>query len=107
MSLINQNKWNHVPLLIGTNHDEGTLFLLFIPFVISGFHFLFTAENYDRLLMHFFNNNRMTIDLIKEKYLVHKNYYANNSAVTLRDYYFLCDTRRIARAITQIGHEPV
>eukprot|EP00463_Aulacantha_scolymantha_P001410 TRINITY_DN2020_c0_g1_i1.p1 TRINITY_DN2020_c0_g1~~TRINITY_DN2020_c0_g1_i1.p1 ORF type:complete len:229 (+),score=18.26 TRINITY_DN2020_c0_g1_i1:446-1132(+) len=54
LSLLEKGTFNQVPLIIGTNHDEGSAFVLAAPLVVRGFKFPVDAKMFDLALNHFF-----------------------------------------------------
>jgi para-nitrobenzyl esterase len=90
---------NDVPLIIGTNMNEGSMFLLLLPFVVPGASFPISDEALNLTLTKFFNSS-VAEDVMDNVYPIQK--FKNNdarSATILRDYIFICPTRRAARAL--------
>lgn len=97
LNLISKGKFNRVPLIAGTNHDEGTIFVPFMLFVIKGFKLPVTDQNVVDTLNHFFDED--DVEPILKMYPVSDfkdNFF--RLAFILRDNTFLCSTRRLARA---------
>lgn len=90
--MISDGKWNKVPLLIGTNQNEGNLFDFFLPKNWEHvFHFL---------LEHFFPDPS-EFKAITEFYNISATDKDIKSKVgqLTTDYFFTCSTRRALRAI--------
>lgn len=92
-------KGNNVPVLIGTNQREGSLFLFWVPQRFPGVdkifgpvigHFLPNATSLHRALTAY---NISATD----------KYDKQEAEVLLTDYFFKCATRRIVRAMRKAG----
>lgn len=101
ISIIRKGKFNNVPLLIGTNHDEGTILVPVFPILVRDFHFPIDAESYDLALMHFFDDDKLTVNKIKKAYPNASHDYWTACSEFTRDYLFTCATRRLVKSITQ------
>ena len=95
-------KLHDVPTVIGTVHDEGTIFVPLVPFAINGgdFPVVFplTEEGYTRTLNHFFNETLS--DNVKMFYGTGMS-PTKRADTVLRDALFACPARAILRAITE------
>eukprot|EP00054_Salpingoeca_dolichothecata_P025327 m.176714 g.176714 ORF g.176714 m.176714 type:complete len:169 (+) comp25312_c0_seq7:109-615(+) len=91
-----------VPLIIGTNMDEGQSFILQFYQVQPGMHVPMSDADADHLLGHIFNSS--TVEQLDDFYppVVYKN---NNDRIAyiMRDYFFACDSRRVVRILEQHG----
>jgi para-nitrobenzyl esterase len=99
LNLIKQGAGSQVPLIAGTNHDEGSIFVPAMPLIVPGVHFPFDEHDVNLTLLHFFANSVPTVNSIILQYPL--NFYSDPSeqaAVILRDYFFVCATRRVLRA---------
>eukprot|EP00053_Salpingoeca_punica_P010022 m.90251 g.90251 ORF g.90251 m.90251 type:complete len:595 (+) comp15255_c0_seq2:47-1831(+) len=102
INLLTAGRFARVPVILGTNLDEGTIFLVMTPQVVPGSGLPITAEGLMMVLKHVFNDS--AADAIN-------NYYQPSSfksepdraARILRDWMFTCNTRRTARAISSYG----
>eukprot|EP01060_Flectonema_neradi_P040264 TRINITY_DN9109_c0_g3_i3.p1 TRINITY_DN9109_c0_g3~~TRINITY_DN9109_c0_g3_i3.p1 ORF type:complete len:540 (+),score=106.83 TRINITY_DN9109_c0_g3_i3:58-1677(+) len=91
---------NDVPTIIGTVHDEGTVFVPMVPLVINGGKtpvvYPLTWEGLHRTLLHFFNAT--TVAQLEDFYgrTLSPTDTANN---LLRDFIFTCPARHILRSM--------
>ncbi|EGD82246.1 hypothetical protein PTSG_02916 [Salpingoeca rosetta] len=92
INMIRRGEFAKVPMIIGTNHDEGTIFVPAFPKVVPGVKLPLSTADFNRTLLHFFNHT--TLDQIVQMYPEHG--YKNNdlrAAYVLRDFFFLCASR--------------
>ena len=90
----------NVPLLVGSNADEGTMFILAMPLLVPGVLLPLNEDGFRKVLMRFFSSNTTTVDGIFATYPA--SAYADTdarAAAVLRDYVFTCSSRRAARAV--------
>jgi carboxylesterase type B len=90
--LLQQGEGARVPLIIGTNLNEGSLFLPMMPAVIPGFHFPPDEKDTPTALRHFFNESSVAAILTAYP----SSSFFNEShrlGTILRDYFFLCSSR--------------
>ncbi|KAK3241946.1 hypothetical protein CYMTET_48333 [Cymbomonas tetramitiformis] len=105
LDCIKAGKFNRVPTIMGTNQDEGTIFLFVIPFLYTKHQIGLpvTARGLHECLSHVFSNST-TINRIYDAYprkkLINQNVRA---AAILRDFIFVCPTRRALAAIEKQG----
>jgi len=93
-ALLQRGAFNHVPLLIGTNRDEGTLFEK-LATVIS------TPADYDGEVTAEFGPKAPTVEA---KYSLSAFPTPGDAAsAVFTDHVFTCDTRRVARAVARAG----
>jgi hypothetical protein len=52
---IRRGAWNKVPLIIGTNNNEGSIFVPLIFLIVPGLHFPLQDADFAPMLMHFFD----------------------------------------------------
>jgi len=113
-----------VPLLIGTNKNEGNLFVVapteIVPTTLEHrlpVAFPLTARGLNRTLLHFFPGDHVAVAKILSAYTGAGgklspepdvaphfiNKYTSIASAALRDYVFTCGSRRAAKAISQNG----
>jgi len=98
LTLLQKGQFNRVPLLLGTNENEGSLFVGLLPEFIPGIYFPLTEAETITALHHYFNDS--TTDQILQLYASSPTYESLVSMV-LRDYFFGCAGRRIAMTFYQ------
>eukprot|EP00698_Gefionella_okellyi_P003847 TRINITY_DN1356_c0_g1_i2.p1 TRINITY_DN1356_c0_g1~~TRINITY_DN1356_c0_g1_i2.p1 ORF type:complete len:530 (+),score=81.31 TRINITY_DN1356_c0_g1_i2:28-1617(+) len=103
LNLIKSGKYNKVPTIAGTNKNEGSIFVPMMPLVI---HVLLPLNNatLTKAMMHFFNNNATIVSEILTEYPA--NLFTSSdhrAAMILRDYFFVCSSRRALRAMDAQG----
>lgn len=92
--------WHTKPLLIGSNKDEGTIFLQALPTTIPGVSLPLSDDGAKTALLHFFNESA-TEDILFEYQAI-----ANNDQkiiAILRDFMFLCPSLFAADALATLG----
>jgi len=103
---IARGEHNRVPVILGTNHDEGTIFLFAMPF-ITGQSVPLNEDSFKKTVQHLFKymHNDTAVQMILDQY-PSKNYVSQDdrAAKMLRDFFFTCPTRRTARALA--AHPP-
>lgn len=101
IALMTKGEFNNVPLIIGTNLDEGTIFIPSITKIVPGVHFPMSDAEFAQVMLFFFetadNVNKITPLYPKSNY----GNQAGRLAHIIRDYIFVCGSRRAARAITK------
>jgi para-nitrobenzyl esterase len=98
LKLILAGKWNNVPVVAGTNQNEGSLFMPMMPVVIPGTHFPIHPADFNLMLGHFFNAS--LVQQIDEIYPASAFSSADaRGAAVLRDYFFGCAARRVLSAV--------
>lgn len=97
--VLEEGKGNNVPLLIGTNKREGSLFLFWIPQRFPGVPKLFKP-----VIEHFIPN-ATDLDRVLQTYQIAADakYDKQKTEDLLTDYFFKCGTRRIVRALAKQG----
>lgn len=98
--LIQMGQFHKVPIVLGTNSNEGSIFLPMVPFVVPGTLLPLSKDNAFKSLSHFFNAS--TAHMAMSKY-THGLGYDSLVANILTDYFFACATRRAARAFASHG----
>jgi len=103
LTALQSGGFNHVPLLIGTNHDEGSVFVPPIGQLVPGVKFpIKTAAALHLVLLHFFNESQT--QQVEKQYPVSRfKDYDGLLAIVLRDFFFVCSTRRAAKAVTKVN----
>ena len=91
-----------VPVILGTNKDEGTVFVYDAPKVIPDIKLPLNSTGAKVALLHFFNET--TVEEVDAQYDIQtfRSQDARMAAV-LRDYFFTCTNRKTARAISGFG----
>eukprot|EP01099_Mayorella_cantabrigiensis_P000472 TRINITY_DN1221_c0_g1_i1.p1 TRINITY_DN1221_c0_g1~~TRINITY_DN1221_c0_g1_i1.p1 ORF type:complete len:565 (+),score=123.01 TRINITY_DN1221_c0_g1_i1:38-1696(+) len=104
LELIQQGRGSRVPLIAGTNSDEGTVFIPEMPLIVPGVTFPLGEDDLTLVLLHFFDNSTEDVNEILAHYPEEnfKSIY-DQSSIILRDYFFVCPTRRVHRAINSLG----
>lgn len=105
-----------VPVILGTNKDEGTMFsLLFKMVVPGGVHNPITDADLDRTLEHVYGHMQIpgvtsdkysVADAIKAEYRTDPSFDGQPHTVfvnAVRDFFFACSARRTARALLSSG----
>jgi para-nitrobenzyl esterase len=100
LDLIHAGKWNNVPIIAGTNENEGTIFVPMMILVMPGkVTFPLSADQLPLVFNHFFNNQTI-VDAIQIQYPLYQyNSPDDLAADVLRDYFFVCSARRALRII--------
>jgi para-nitrobenzyl esterase len=97
-----------VPLMVGSNQDEGTMFVPGFPVIVPGYHFPLTTTSDVELAVHHILDPVLTSEVVDGHMDELLSYYDQRTAneqmeMILRDYMFLCPGRRTARAVTNSG----
>jgi para-nitrobenzyl esterase len=103
LALIRAGQFARVPLIIGTNQNEGSIFLAALPLVIRhGVTFPLSNASVPLVLAHIFNAS--TVQLILQEYPAYEFSDADHRVGRIiRDFFFVCASRRVARALDQQG----
>jgi len=103
LAQIEAGRFNKVPTIAGTNHDEGTMFVPMMFLIVPGVHFPVQASDLPVAMDHFFGNATVT-RLIEQEYPL-ANYSSPEECFNdiLRDYMFVCAARRALRAMDRHG----
>lgn len=101
-NLINAGKWAKVPLLAGTNKDEGTIFILAVPLVVPGTLLPLNEKTFNTTIKYFFGDNPSVMNNIS-LYYPRQQYKSHDEMAShiLRDYFFACAARRTLDAVTR------
>jgi len=95
VNTIRAGKWNRVPVIMGTNENEGDIFVPILELVIKGLHSPLIDSDIVVAFDHFFNNNKSIVDSIVLEYPRYEyKSVSDDAAVVLRDYFFACAARR-------------
>jgi len=96
LNLIKKGQWAQVPLIIGTNQNEGDIFIPGLPWLVPGTYFPLDKNTSLLSLEHFFNSS-----IANEVLTLYNTYptYEDLVSAVLRDFFFACPSRRILRAV--------
>jgi len=97
-NLITSGNFNKVPLIIGTNTNEGNLFVPGIPF-ITGQWFPLTRYRFTEAMLYFFNAT--TVERITQMYQYEATTWEQVVALIIRDWFFGCSARKYAAAFNK------
>jgi len=105
LDVIKSGNWNKVPMIIGNNKDEGTIFAPGMYIIVPGLRIPMDEFDVNATLFHFFGNNQTTADAIMDMYPVasYNNSYMEVVADVLRDEFFVCADRRVLREVAKQG----
>lgn len=92
-----------VPYIIGTNHDEGSLFVLGLPLLVHGTTLPPRDADVVLALKTFFSRNTSSIPTIIAMYH-DQGSNAKMLAAIIRDMMFTCPQRRLSRALSANGY---
>jgi para-nitrobenzyl esterase len=100
IELINAGRFARVPVILGTNLNEGTVFVDAIDIVVPGTGLPINATGVTIMLQHLYND---TATAVINNYYPADSFKAQSDrvAVILRDYMFTCSNRRTARALSK------
>eukprot|EP00055_Hartaetosiga_balthica_P006490 m.20346 g.20346 ORF g.20346 m.20346 type:complete len:548 (-) comp5243_c0_seq1:28-1671(-) len=100
INLMNAGQFARVPMYIGTNHDEGTIFVPTMPKIDPSIKWPIQPEQFEPLLLHFFNQTG--VDALLNLYPA-SDYKDTDDrlAYLCRDYFFVCPTRQALLALTK------
>lgn len=99
----NHSDLNRVPLLLGTNENEGAIFVPALP--LLGFPLPLDKASFTRLLNYLFANNASITSTALGLYDHFSSYEAAAAAMT-RDWFFVCPTRQTAAAWREVVGQP-
>ena len=110
---IKDGEHNKVPLIIGTTSDEGSIFVPMIPSVVEGVgHLPFNSEDLLLVIHHVIDpvlgvngTNAMIPGLLKAYEAEGKKSVDHQLSRILRDYTFVCTSRRAAREFARTAGE--
>ena len=114
LALVRSGNFNKVPILIGTNKNEGSIFIPVFPLISPGTDFPPRLSDIPNFVEHAYNTydaalvRNLTAALITPAYSLaayNNDTWAMSSDV-LRDAFFACATRRAARALSAPGRAP-
>lgn len=102
LSLMQKGQFNRVPLIIGTNNDEGSIFIPAVGMIVRHVHLPLNDSSFMQVMEHFFNTSA-----VLQVADIYPNYEFKNdddrAARVLRDFFFTCATRRVARALDRFS----
>lgn len=101
---IRDGDWAKVPIVAGTNNDEGTIFIPMMFIIVPGTHLPIDDADLNIVLLHFFAANQTLVNTIYEHYpeYAYKS-PADRGAKILRDFFFACSMRRATWAMSAQG----
>jgi para-nitrobenzyl esterase len=100
LRLIRQGRFNRVPVIAGTNQDEGALFVIALHYVVGGKGWPPTTQQLHDALLRLTNNQASTDAVIKEYASDIEASIGNATATIITDAVFACGTRRLLDAIS-------
>eukprot|EP01006_Ploeotia_vitrea_P024684 TRINITY_DN57499_c0_g1_i1.p1 TRINITY_DN57499_c0_g1~~TRINITY_DN57499_c0_g1_i1.p1 ORF type:complete len:595 (+),score=279.30 TRINITY_DN57499_c0_g1_i1:3-1787(+) len=98
-NLIRSGNFNKVPMIIGTNNNEGSIFMPLMTVVARGTHYPPNASDVHLVLSHFYNAS--TTAAILDHYPLSA---FNDSQIArldrmMTDMFFVCPSRRVSRVL--------
>ena len=100
LRLIRRGAFNRVPVIAGTNQDEGTLFSIALHFVVGGKLWPPTMQQLHDALMRLTNSLTSTAAVLREYSSDIEASIGNATATIITDAVFACGTRRLLNAIS-------
>ena len=102
LSSIARGDWARVPIVIGSNRDEGTIFLSQLYSILPGqLHDPLVAADLPLILQHVVGNDSDVVQAVLRQYPPSAYSNVNNlTEVLLRDWFFACPSRRLAAAVS-------
>jgi len=93
-----------VPLMLGSNQDEGSMFVPGLPLMVPEFHYPLTRISDVKLTVHHILDPVLGATVVTQHVDELLTYYdqtlpQDKMMMILRDYIFLCPSRRAARAV--------
>lgn len=104
LEAVKAGHWANVPVLIGTNNNEGTLFVPDIPTAIANTSWPTSDEDFETCVTYFFGPEKAD-DIVKLYPSDAFRTPRDRMAKMLTDVVFECPTRRAAAAITAAGQD--
>lgn len=105
LNLLKSGAFNKVPVIAGTNQDEGSILLFMLPKILkaAGVHLPLNEETSD-ITMDFFFDKNVTAE-IYQLYSIgnYHNDWDKAATAILTDYFFVCATQRALAAIGSHG----
>jgi len=111
INVLARGEGNYVPLIIGSNHDEGTIFLPMMPLIVPGVIYPFISdEELQKTINHFYGSaDGQAIYNYYRKLFPHTQgvdefaVNLNMGAIALRDRTFLCESYRVASIMNRFN----
>eukprot|EP00762_Andalucia_godoyi_P002878 ANDGO_04398.mRNA.1 Acetylcholinesterase len=100
LNLVRSGKFNKVPIIMGTNKEEGSIFLPVMPIIVKGVMFPYNEHSLELLIAHFFNES-ITEDVLAQYPLEKYGNQVARAQAVFRDYFFLCAARRALRSLAE------
>jgi para-nitrobenzyl esterase len=98
----NHSDLNRVPYVLGTNENEGAIFVPALP--LMGFPLPLTLASFTGLINYLFRNQTITKQALA--LYDHFNTYEDAAAMMTRDWFFVCPTRATATAWREVVGQP-
>ena len=103
LEALSRGDFNRVPVVMGYNHDEGSIFVPMLPILIPGTDFPPNDAAVDAAVKHFLGSQHNAQEVLRV--------YPNDAYPTrwrqldevVRDWIFACGTRRVLRALSAHG----
>lgn len=104
-NIIRRGEHQKVPVMMGTNKDEGSIFIFMFPLLFPNVSLPLSEASLNYALRHFFSNNATDAALILDMYPAgdYSNDQDKRAAAILRDHFFACSARRALRAMNEHG----
>jgi len=101
---LRNGKANYVPYIGGTNLNEGSIFVPLARIFVPSVHQPLDETDLNTLLLHFMCQNQSIVDTILAAYPLSEFKNVDHQAGTLlRDWFFVCPTRRASAAMYNIN----
>ena len=100
LRLIRQGAFNRVPVIAGTNRDEGSLFVIALHYVVGGETWPPTVQQLHDALMRLTGSHSSTAAVLQEYAGDIEASIGNATATIITDAVFACGTRRLLQAIS-------
>lgn len=101
---ITDGHWAKVPVVAGSNNDEGSIFMPLLLLIVPGTDFPIDDAGLNLSMLHFFANNQTLVNVIYDHYPAYAYKDAGDrGAHILRDFFFSCSMRRVTWAISAQG----
>jgi len=100
LDAINNGTWNKVPVILGSNANEGTIFVPVLA-IAAQVGLPLNDRTANETFLHVFGQNVTVLDAVSQQYPMKA--FPNNddrTSIISRDYVFGCGLRRLARAIS-------
>jgi len=99
LKLIKEGKFNRVPVVVGTNENEGNIFIPLIPYIVNNTEFPLDRPKTRLALLHFFNSTLS--DELLDLYQNAGPTWESCLAFLMRDWAYACPSRRLAAELSK------